>query len=81
MCSSDLDVSGAGDTTISYLILLTDSDNYIIDLHLNEIKDPHALADYLIKEVGVVEHGLFLDMVNTVIVGKQEGPVILHARD
>lgn len=62
-------------------LLLTDSDNYIIDLHLNEIKDPHALADYLIKEVGVVEHGLFLDMVNIVIVGKQEGPVILHARD
>lgn len=63
------------------LFLLTDSDNYIIDLHLEQIDDPHALAEYLIHQVGVVEHGLFLDMVNDVIVGKQVGPVVLHARD
>lgn len=62
-------------------LLLTDSDNYIIDLHLEKIDDPHTLADYLIKQVGVVEHGLFLDMVNDVIVGTQTGPVILHAHD
>jgi len=62
-------------------LLLTDSDNYIIDLHLEQIDDPHALAEYLIHQVGVVEHGLFLDMVNDVIVGKQVGPVVLHARD
>ena len=61
-------------------LLLTDSDNYIIDLHLGRIEDPHALADYLIKQVGVVEHGLFLDRVNTVIVGKQTGPEVLEAR-
>ncbi len=62
-------------------LLLTDSDNYIIDLHLEQIDDPHALAEYLIHQVGVVEHGLFLDMVNDVIVGKQVGPVVLHARN
>ena len=62
-------------------LLLTDSDNYIIDLHLGQIDDPHSLADYLDKQVGVVEHGLFLDMVNDVIVGQQLGPVVLHARD
>lgn len=61
-------------------MLRTDSQNYIIDLHLKEITDPHALADYLIKQVGVVEHGLFLDMVNTVIVGRQDGPEVLEAR-
>ena len=62
-------------------LLLTDSDNYIIDLHLGQIDDPHSLADYLDKQVGVVEHGLFLGMVNDVIVGQQLGPVVLHARD
>lgn len=60
-------------------LLLTDSENYIIDLHLHDILDPHRLADELIKEVGVVEHGLFLDMVNTVIVGRSNGPEILEA--
>ncbi|KRN88450.1 ribose-5-phosphate isomerase RpiA [Ligilactobacillus ceti] len=60
--------------------LLTDSKNYIIDLHLKRIEDPHALADYLINQVGVVEHGLFLDTVNTVIVGRQDGPEVLEAR-
>ena len=58
-------------------MLRTDSQNYIID---KEIADPHTLADYLIKQVGVVEHGLFLDMVNTVIVGRQDGPEVLEAR-
>ncbi|WP_353989361.1 ribose-5-phosphate isomerase RpiA [Pediococcus argentinicus] len=60
--------------------VLTDSENYVIDLHLGEINHPHELADYLIKEVGIVEQGLFLDMVNTVIVGRQDGPEVLQAR-
>lgn len=60
-------------------LLLTDSENYIIDLHLGDILDPSTLADELIKEVGVVEHGLFLDMVNTVIVGRSNGPEVLEA--
>lgn len=61
-------------------LLKTDSGNYIIDLHLQEIKQPHELAEYLIHQVGVVEHGLFLDLVNTVIVGTQNGPQVLEAR-
>lgn len=60
--------------------VLTDSKNYVIDLHLGEIKHPHELADYLIKQVGIVEQGLFLDMVNTVIVGRQNGPEVIQAR-
>lgn len=60
--------------------VLTDSKNCVIDLHLHEIDDPHALADYLIKQVGIVEQGLFLDTVNTVIVGRQDGPEVLQAR-
>ena len=30
--------------------------------------------------IGVVEHGLFLDMVDTVIVGRQNGPEVLEAK-
>ncbi|MHC9536644.1 ribose-5-phosphate isomerase RpiA [Dellaglioa sp. BT-FLS60] len=59
--------------------VLTDSKNFVIDLHLGEITDPADLQDYLVKQVGVVEQGLFLDCVNTVIVGRQAGPEVLDA--
>ncbi|OJG74606.1 ribose-5-phosphate isomerase A [Enterococcus quebecensis] len=55
-------------------ILVTDGGHYIIDLHLKEINDPIALGDYLDHLVGVVEHGLFLHIVSTVIVGGETGP-------
>lgn len=61
-------------------LVRTDSNNIIIDLHIDPITDPHALAEDLIHMVGVVEHGLFLDMVNTVIVGHANGPEVIEAR-
>lgn len=51
---------------------VTDSENYIIDLHLKAINDPNKLGDWLIKQVGVVEHGLFLAMVDKVLIGTDE---------
>jgi len=57
--------------------LLTDSQNQIIDLHLAEINEPRELAHQLSNLAGVVEHGLFLDIVSTVIVGYEDGPVTL----
>jgi ribose 5-phosphate isomerase A len=59
--------------------LTTDGGHYIIDLHLEVIEDPRALGTYLDQLVGVVEHGLFLDMVNKVIVGHEEGPETLNS--
>lgn len=53
-------------------VLLTDSQNYIIDLHLDEIKDPESLATWLDHQVGVVEHGLFLNVTNRVIVASAD---------
>lgn len=53
-------------------LLLTDSKNYIIDLYLKEIDEPKELATWLDHQVGVVEHGLFLDMASRVIVGTSE---------
>lgn len=59
---------------------LTDDNNYIIDLRLGKIEHPHKLSKELIEQVGVVEHGLFLDTVDTVIVGKKEGSEIIEVR-
>ena len=56
----------------------TDSGNSIIDLQLDCIDDPIALANELDSLVGVVEHGLFLSMVNRVIIGKESGPKVLE---
>ena len=53
--------------------LYTDSKNYIIDLHLEKITAPKELAAWLDTQVGVVEHGLFLDITNRVIIGTPEG--------
>lgn len=54
---------------------ITDSENIIIDLHLDKIEDPRAFANELIHEVGVVEHGLFIDIAHQVIVGKANGEI------
>ncbi len=55
----------------------TDENNFVVDLHLDLIEHPQALAEDLITTVGVVEHGLFLNMVDTVIVGNPDGPRIM----
>ncbi|USS87016.1 ribose-5-phosphate isomerase RpiA [Fructilactobacillus cliffordii] len=58
----------------------TDSNNYIIDLYLDPLDDPKELAHILDPLVGVVEHGLFLDMVNTIIVQHATGPEVINVR-
>ncbi|NVY95997.1 ribose-5-phosphate isomerase RpiA [Lactobacillus sp. DCY120] len=55
----------------------TDSQNYVFDLELGTIKHPHLLAQWLEEQAGVVEQGLFLDLVNTVIIGTDQGPKII----
>ena len=54
--------------------VLTDENDYVVDLHLGRIDHPQELAEDLIHTVGVVEHGLFLNMVDQVIVGDPAGP-------
>ncbi len=49
---------------------ITDNNNYIIDLNLGHIKDPKCLEIELNMIPGVIENGLFLNTVDTVIVGK-----------
>ena len=54
-------------------LYLTDEANYIIDLHLEKIEDPLTLGQELDAIVGVVEHGLFINCVNLVLVGTTDG--------
>ena len=52
---------------------VTDEQHYIIDLKLNKIKEPQILQNHLIACPGVVETGLFLNLANTIVVGKSDG--------
>jgi ribose 5-phosphate isomerase A len=51
----------------------TDGGNYIIDAHAQRIPSAEALAARLQAIPGVVEHGLFLCLATTVILGKAKG--------
>jgi ribose 5-phosphate isomerase A len=49
---------------------ITDGGNYILDCQCAAIAAPHELAGALDGLAGVVEHGLFLDLVHTLIIGR-----------
>ena len=51
--------------------------HFIIYLHIAKIEKPQKLADELDLMVGVVEHGLFNDMVKKVIVAGSDGVKII----
>lgn len=59
---------------------ITDSDHLIIDLYLDKIEDPKLLASELIHEVGVVEHGLFIDIVDQIIAGTTDGEIEIQTK-
>ena len=59
-------------------ILITDNHNYIADLHLGYGFDIVEVKDKLANIVGVVEHGLFLNMCKLCIKGTPEGAVIIE---
>ncbi|WDF83323.1 ribose-5-phosphate isomerase RpiA [Lacticaseibacillus pabuli] len=57
----------------------THNKNFVIDLHMGKIDHPHLLKQFLDGQVGILEHGLFLDLVDTVVVGTQDGAKVLPA--
>ena len=59
-------------------ILITDNHNYIVDLHLGYGFDIEEVKQKLANIVGVVEHGLFLNMCKLCIKGTPEGAVIIN---
>lgn len=55
---------------------VTDNGNYIADLHLGAGFDIEDVYKKLSGMLGVLEHGLFLNMCKRIIVGTDEGAVI-----
>jgi len=60
--------------------IVTDEGHHILDLRLKRIGDPPALAAALAALPGVVEHGLFIDMAETVVVGRPDGSTDVRHR-
>jgi ribose 5-phosphate isomerase A len=52
---------------------VTDQGHWILDVTLERIPDPRALADQLDAVVGVVEHGLFIELAQTAVLAGSEG--------
>ena len=48
---------------------MTDEDHHILDCAFDEITEPATLALQLQAMPGVVEHGLFVDMADAVLIG------------
>lgn len=57
---------------------ITDQGHHILDCHFGQIPDPSALAHTLSEIPGVVEHGLFINLVDVVLLGK--GSEVLELR-
>lgn len=60
-------------------LVITDNGNHLLDLRTGPLPDPAALAARLNALPGVVDHGLFLGMTSTLVVGRPGGRVSLHA--
>ncbi|NJM83405.1 MAG: ribose-5-phosphate isomerase RpiA [Tabrizicola sp.] len=69
----DVTIRMSGDHPIK-----TDEANYILDLHLRRIGNPRQLALVLNQIPGVVENGLFIDICDTVVIGKGDGRVTIR---
>ena len=57
---------------------VTDGGHWIIDAELGRIDDPAALAHALAAVPGVVEHGLFIGLADTAIIGGPAGVKIVE---
>ncbi|MCD2425205.1 ribose-5-phosphate isomerase RpiA [Niabella pedocola] len=60
---------------------ITDQGNNILDVDFGLIDDPAALAKALDHITGIVEHGLFIDLADYVIVGKGDQVEIIAAKN
>jgi len=53
--------------------VVTDQDNFILDCNLGIISEPLQLARELDKRAGIIEHGLFINTTNDIVIGKPDG--------
>jgi ribose 5-phosphate isomerase A len=62
-------------------IAITDNGNYILDLYFDKsLKDVSQVANELTNTVGVVEHGLFVNMAQVLIIGGKDGTIRVVGR-
>ena len=54
---------------------ITDNGNYILDCHFEKIQDSSELNNILNMIPGVVENGLFVNMADTIVIGKRNESV------
>lgn len=66
-CTPALRVGATGE------VFVTDGGNYIIDCAFGPVHDPEKLDRDLNNVIGLVEHGLFLGMVTSVVVAGSNG--------
>jgi ribose 5-phosphate isomerase A len=57
---------------------VTDGGHWIVDAALERIDDPRALAKALSAVPGVMEHGLFIGLAHTVIIGEPNGVKVVE---
>jgi ribose 5-phosphate isomerase A len=60
---------------------ITDEGHYILDCGFGRIHDPRRLADDLRHMPGIVEHGLFIDMADVVLIGRDSEVIELRRPD
>ena len=58
-------------------VFITDQGNIILDAAYGAIPDPVSLAAHLADVPGVVEHGLFINLANRVILAGADGVTVL----
>lgn len=59
-------------------LVVTDGGNHILDCHCGRIPDAEALAARLSNVPGVVEHGLFIGLARTVIIGNENRATVFE---
>ncbi len=59
-------------------VFKTDGGNLIYDCGFGQIADARALAAALRSIVGVVEHGLFVDLATTLLIAREEGVEVIR---
>jgi ribose 5-phosphate isomerase A len=52
---------------------VTDGGHHILDASFGRIPDPNALSAALCLIPGVMDHGLFLDLASTAVIGRDDG--------
>lgn len=57
---------------------LTDQGNYILDAALDEIPRPREIAAAITTIPGVLEHGLFLDEIDTIMIARGDMVEVRH---